>query len=72
MSEFQRGHYSKLPKYPNLIGARNAAVKYIEKYISTHSMNLGSLSEEEFKKAMDAIMKAMLDSWIDGFESARE
>lgn len=72
MSELRRGHFEKLPKYPNVISARHAAVEYVRKYLSTHDLKLGVLEEDNFKQTMDIIMRAMIDSWIDGFESARE
>jgi len=43
--------------------------KFIEEYISTHSMKIGSLDDKKFKTAMDAITKAMVAAWVDGYHS---
>lgn len=49
--------------------AQTAAVKFAQEYVSEHSMRLGGLPEEQFEKAMDAILKGLVSAWADGFIS---
>jgi hypothetical protein len=63
----------KAPKYSSLFYAQERANNFVQAHISTKPLGLPEgLSEEDFTKTMDAIVKAMMWAWSDGFMAARE
>ena len=62
----------RAPKFPSLLAAQSTAAKFVREYISNTSLNLAELDEAQFKASMDAIVKAMMAAWADGFAAARE
>jgi hypothetical protein len=47
------------------------ATKFVQHHISNNSFGLATLDEEQFKTAMDAIVKAMMSAWQDGYLTGR-
>jgi hypothetical protein len=47
------------------------ASKFVKTHIENNSFGLAPLDEEQFKNAMDAIVKAMMLAWQDGYLTGR-
>jgi hypothetical protein len=55
-----------------LMEAQQAAVKFSRDYLSKTPLGLADrLSDEEFKAAMDAISRALIQAWGDGYYTGR-
>ena len=41
--------------------------EFVRNYIANNPLHLSALNENEFKLAMNAITKAMVAAWVDGY-----
>jgi hypothetical protein len=51
----------------NLMIMQQKVKEYVEGRLRNRSFGLGSLSEEEFKTAMDVIVEELTAAWVAGF-----
>lgn len=57
-----------MTKKANFVEVNKAALKFVREYIDNKPLGLPeSLSEEQFPVVMDAIVRAMLQAWGDGY-----
>lgn len=60
------------PRPINLVAAQAEAKKYVMNYLSNTPLGLPNLDEADFAAVMDAVVKAMMNAWADGYMKRNE